>query len=72
MLHQRGLAGAGLALEPENAVVVVEAVAATPLAELGSGKKPVAGSGEGRIDIVPAGAESGKGQRAQTIWTASA
>ena len=48
-------------------MVVGETVAATPLAELGGVKEPGAGASEGRLDVMPAGAELGKGQRAQAI-----
>jgi hypothetical protein len=42
--------------------------AAAPFFELGGAEQPVAGAGEGGLDVVPARVEVGEAQGAEAVW----
>jgi hypothetical protein len=67
MLHQGRLASARLTLDPEHAVVGGEVCAVVPFLELVGGEQPVAGVGEGGLDVVLAGVEVGEVEGAEAI-----
>lgn len=67
-LHQCRLACARLPLEPEHAMVGGEAVALAPLKKFGGREEPVAGAGEGGLDVFLARAQLFEGERAKAVW----
>jgi len=69
MLYQGRLASARLALDPEHAVMRRKARAVAPFFELGGAEKPVAGSGQGGLDIVPARVAVCEAEGPEAVWS---
>lgn len=66
MLHQRRFACAGLAFDPEHAIVNATVVVVLPLLELASSEQPVACSRLRRVDIVLASMDVAEGKGMET------